>query len=409
MLNRLLRAALLICVCGGSLAQTAAPLPAVDPPSMRFEWVKEGPSAVCGPHCREWIAATGPITSDTARDFELFAEAKDVRGAMMVLDSGGGSVLASLDLGRKLREYGIQTSVGRTVKLPAERGEDVRAKLSPRGECASMCVFVLLGGMQRQVPAEARILVHQIWPGSKRQDASAESYTADEMVRIQRDVGKIAKYTVEMGGDIELFELAMRIPPWERLRALSQAELRRIGLQTADASDAPTSGATEPSRPRPVESAAPVVERGWLYGEGSHAHSILRRHAITVEGDEIGKFELALSCGDSRKSYKVAYLETRSMTDEAGAPVKLQEVTLSLGGERAKLKVQSSASRTNTQELESAAGGTLSAALAERMSKDPSSVIIVDTRTSDKLRTSIRVGAMGFAKAFAKLSGECGR
>lgn len=43
------------------------------------------------------------------------------------------------------------------------------------------------------------------------------------------------------------------------------------------------------------------------------------------------------------------------------------------------------------------------------MSKDPSSVIVVDTRTSDKMRTSIRVGAMGFAKAFAKLSGECGR
>jgi hypothetical protein len=374
---------------------------------MRFEWVKEGPAAVCGTSCREWISAVGPITSDTARDFDLFTEAKNVRGAMMVLDSGGGSVLASLDLGRKLREYGVQTSVGRTVKLPVERGEDTRAKLSPRGECASMCVFVLLGGVHRQVPAEARILVHQIWPGGKRQDASAESYTADEMVRIQRDVGKMAKYTVEMGGDIGLFELAMRIPPWERLRALSSAELRRIGLQAADASDAPTSGAVVPSRPRPVEAATPVVERGWLFGEGSHANSVLRRHAITIEGDEIGQFELALSCGD-RKSYKIAYLETRSMTDE-GPGTKLQEVSLALGGERTKLKVQSSGAGANAHELESVASGMVNAALAEKMSKDPGSVIVVDTRTSDKMRTSIRVGAMGFAKAFTKLSGECSR
>src|SRR5688500_8343959 len=168
---RLLLAAVVMCVPSLSRPQAEASPP--EPTSMRFEWMREGPADVCGTQCREWIAATGPITADTPRDFQMFAQARDLRGATLVLDSGGGSVLASLELGRKVRHFGIRTSVGRTIKSGPETGADQHAKLSPRGECASMCVFVLLGGVQRSVPPQARVLVHQIWPGSKRYDASA--------------------------------------------------------------------------------------------------------------------------------------------------------------------------------------------------------------------------------------------
>ena len=119
-----------------------------------------------------------------------------------------------------------------------------------------MCVFVLLGGVHRTVPPEARISVHQIWPGNKRSDASAENYTAEELVRIQRDVGRIARYTVEMGGDIELFELAMRIPPWERLRSLSQTELRKLRLQMLE-TVAETPTVRRHRAPRPIAHRAP--------------------------------------------------------------------------------------------------------------------------------------------------------
>ncbi|MCC7346810.1 MAG: hypothetical protein IT538_05365, partial [Variibacter sp.] len=197
---RLLLAAVLVCVppLAHPQAETQGYVP--EPSSMRFEWAKEGPAGACGEHCREWVAASGPITAETVRDFQLFAEARDLRGATMVVDSGGGSVLASLELGRQVRRLQMKTTVGRLSRL-SEPEDEGRFKLSPRGECASMCVFVLLGGVQRSVPAEARVLVHQIWPGAKRADASAESYTAEEMVRIQRDLGRIARYTVEMGGD----------------------------------------------------------------------------------------------------------------------------------------------------------------------------------------------------------------
>ena len=400
-MNRLLLAALLLCVPGVGLSE---PEPA-EPASMRFEWLREGPADVCGDRCREWIGATGPITPDTARDFEFFSEVRDVKGATLVLDSGGGSVMASLEFGRKVRALGMTTMVGRSVKLSAVAGQEQRARLSQRGECASMCVFVLLGGVKRVVPTEARILVHQIWPGGKRYDAGAENYTAEEMMRIQRDVGRIARYTVEMGGDIELFELAMRIPPWERLRALSQGELRRMGLQTIEVAEAPTSGAI--TRERPSKTATPrAAERGWRLVEGSPDLAMSRIHPLTLEGDEIGQFELTLVCVPSGGGYKVAYLESRDLSgDESSA--RLTDVTLYLDGERTKLSVDTSSLRDGRPELKTQASGVVPASFVNKLRKDATSVIIVGTRTSENVRTSIRVGGIGFAKAFPRLAANC--
>jgi hypothetical protein len=405
MWHRLFLAALLLCASLGAQAEPPGQ-PPVEPASMRFEWVQEGPADVCGTSCREWVAATGPITADTIADFELFSQVRNLKGATIVLDSGGGSVLASLELGRKVRALGMTTSVGRTDRLPAVKGEEPRGRLIARGECASMCVFVLLGGTQRRVPSEARILVHQIWPGGKRYDASAETYTAEELVRIQRDVGRIARYVVEMGGDIELFELAMKIPPWERLRVLSPGELRKMGLQTIEMAEAPTSGAIMLDRPaRTVSARSP--ERGWTLAEGATPRSMQRQHPLTIEGDEIGQFALTVSCPDAGGSYRVAYAETRALQSE-DLEVRLTDVNLYLEGERAALAIDASAPRTGTQgELQSRATGLVSAKFVEKLRRDPGTTIVVGTRASDNTRTSIRVGGVGFAKALPRLTSSC--
>ena len=73
-----------------------------------------------------------------------------------------------------------------------------------------------------------------IWLGDKRKRAQDESYTAEELARVQRDIGSIARYTVEMGGAIELLETALRIPPWKPLYALAADEVRSMGLTTLD-------------------------------------------------------------------------------------------------------------------------------------------------------------------------------
>ncbi len=54
-------------------------------------------------------------------------------------------------------------------------------------------------------------MVHSIWPRQRREDAMAATYNAQDFVGLQRELGMLAKYVVEMGGDIELFEISMRI------------------------------------------------------------------------------------------------------------------------------------------------------------------------------------------------------
>ena len=106
--------------CGVTQAFPAPPTPADDSGSapMRFEWRREGPAEACGANCRIWISAVGYITADTPREFEAFAKDPNTRGAVLVLDSDGGSVLGTLALGRSIRNLAMITTIGKTATLP---------------------------------------------------------------------------------------------------------------------------------------------------------------------------------------------------------------------------------------------------------------------------------------------------
>jgi hypothetical protein len=224
---------------------------------MRFEWRREGPSQACGSDCRVWISATGYITADTPREFEAFAKDSNVRGAVLVLDSDGGSVLGTIALGRMIRSLEMITTIGKTTVLAGSAKDDPRATLSANANCESMCAFLLLAGSRRYVPPDARVLVHQIWLGKKRKQALESSYSAEELNVVQRDIGRLAQYTIEMGGGVELLETALRIPPWEPLYRLSADELQRMRLSTTDSLfDA------EPARKPMVSTAASLTTVG---------------------------------------------------------------------------------------------------------------------------------------------------
>jgi hypothetical protein len=220
---------------GTAFAGTAAPADDSGSGPMRFEWRREGPVDVCGQNCRTWVSAVGYITADTPREFETFAKDPNVHGAVLALDSDGGSVLGTLALGRAIRSLDMVTTIGKTVTLSASGNGERRATLAPNGNCESMCAFLLLAGSRRYVPPQAQVLVHQIWLGKKRKQALESSYSAEELNIVQRDIGKLAQYTVEMGGGVELLETALRIPPWEPLYRLSADELQRMRLNTVDA------------------------------------------------------------------------------------------------------------------------------------------------------------------------------
>jgi hypothetical protein len=194
---------------------------------MRFSWI------ACQPSCRGWVSAVGVVTADSPREFDEFARGRQLGGATIVLDSSGGSVNDSIALGRRWRSLGALTTVGTSLETRTAQGD--RASVAPEAYCESMCVFLLLSGKTRYVPEAAHVRVHQIWMGDRADDAKAASYTAQDLMIVERDIGRLAKYTFDMGGAGDLLSLALNVAPWEDLHELSQAELRLTNLVTTDA------------------------------------------------------------------------------------------------------------------------------------------------------------------------------
>lgn len=191
---------------------------------MKFSWV------ACEPNCRGWISAVGIITADTPKEFEEFSRGRQLGGATVVLDSSGGSVNDAITLGRRFRNLGLLTTVGVTLR----GGRSARPAVAPEAYCESMCVFLLLAGKKRYVPEAAHVRVHQIWMGDRADDAKAASYSAQDLMIVERDIGRLAKYTFDMGGAGDLLSLALSVPPWEDLHELDTGELKLTNLVTTD-------------------------------------------------------------------------------------------------------------------------------------------------------------------------------
>jgi hypothetical protein len=193
---------------------------------MRFNWV------ACQPNCRGWVTAVGIVTADSPRDFDEFARGRQLGGSTIVLDSSGGSVNDSIALGRRWRTLGLLTTVGISMHARTAPGE--RVNIDPAAYCESMCVYLLLSGKRRYVPDGAHVRVHQIWMGDRADDAKAASYSAQDLMIVERDIGRLAKYTFDMGGAGDLLSLSLSVPPWEDLYELSREELRLTNLTTTD-------------------------------------------------------------------------------------------------------------------------------------------------------------------------------
>ena len=182
------------------------------------------------------------------------------------------------------------------------RRQAARAARSRNAYCESMCAFVLLAGVERHVPAEARVMVHQIWLGDRRDDPTAANYSAEDLVLVQRDIGRLAQYTVEMGGGdrpardraedsavgADAAAVARRIARHEgRHRRCDVAEVnsgaRPVRLRSPTARALRSTAAAGPCSPS--DRARPTLGRS---------------HPLTVEGDEIGTFELQPAPAASR-------------------------------------------------------------------------------------------------------------
>jgi hypothetical protein len=390
------------------LATSAQPVAAPDTRGlpMQFDMWTEGPAQACGDNCRTWVSASGAITSDTPKEFDAFIKKNKVDGLTIALDSDGGSVLGALALGRAIRKLNMTTTVGRTIDLNAADGGKKRARLQAKSYCESMCAFVLLAGVERRVPAEARVMVHQIWLGDRRDDPTAANYSAEDLVVVQRDIGRLARYTMEMGGGVDLLEIALKIPPWEPMRLLSRDELRNMKVMTAGDAPEVNSGAATNSVALANGARAAVNAHGWAMVAVDGRPALGRTHPLTVEGDDIGSFDLSFACGESGRDYVVTYIEQRRADDDGQTPATLSEVEITLGGKPLPLKVVASRANDKSPGLDTMASGRVSAEALKAFAETGSRSLMVETASEDAV-TAVRIGNAGIAKVLPSLVSSC--
>ena len=256
-------------------------------------------------------------------------------------------------------------------------------------------------------------MVHQIWLGDRREDPTAANYSAEDLVLVQRDIGRLAQFTAEMGASIDLLDLALRIPPWEPMHAMTRDELRntRLATEEADAPAAATVAASPPSAaPAPAPPvtngvrATPISEQRWTVVDRAGIAALARHHPLTIEGEDIGSFDLVLTCGPDNSSFDVSYIERRH---GAAKPANLGAVAMRMGTTAARLKVVSS-ERSEAGDLVTYAAGTVAATVVGKFASAGNHSMVIETESGGMV-TVIRLGNTGAQMNLPQLAASCGK
>jgi len=182
----------------------------------------------CGDKCPEVIVADGVIEESTPQAFVDFLVSASQTGrlnAVIYLNSPGGNVVASMELGkdfRKVRAVAIVSGVAL---------QDGRLSPAP-GQCLSACVYALMGARRRVVPATSRVGLHRM----SVYEPSDSAPHGDGLVEIgladRHLVTYLARYAARMGVSPALVWRAESLLPGV-LDVLDRKEIARWRLASA--------------------------------------------------------------------------------------------------------------------------------------------------------------------------------
>ena len=156
------------------------------------------------------VKLDGPIVrGDAAKVMAVLKQQRGDRG-LVYLDSPGGDVHEAMSIGRLIRESELTVGVGK---------------------CASSCVLVLVGGVQRLLGIEdvTGIGLHRLYFSSLSPSASTDVVTA----RRRKVVAEVSDYLRSMNVTQQLLEMMEAIPP-ESIRYLTSKEADNLGLRAPD-------------------------------------------------------------------------------------------------------------------------------------------------------------------------------
>jgi hypothetical protein len=318
----------------------AKPAPAPDlrriPPMVFF--LAKGEAGACGPDCSEWIAADGAIDAATPQRLRaLLAKIHKAgkRTPPIYFFSPGGSVDASLELGRLMRANKIKAGVARTVPQGCDptkirdkacdaimrSGRELDAELrANRATCASSCVYALIGAAEREVPPGAALGVHSMQMTRTmvrmNQEGRVLSTTRTWITGNTPDIRdaheRVARYAAQMGIGRALIDAAAAIP-FQSVRALTRAEIIRFGIDTRE-----------------------FAESSWMREANPTSGRVgLTKFMIGADADEPQQYRMSLmrlSCASSAKTILV------QLAREQNPFAKPRSVALVVGGKELVLK-----------------------------------------------------------------------
>lgn len=188
------------------------PLPALAqmaeaPPNVKLNAICEEPTRF---GCPVDLSIEGLITADAARAFGSLLELEQKRAGTplrptVTIQSAGGDLAAAMFIGREIRKrLGVVVS---------------------NGPCHSACVFVAMGGVERNV---AGIGLHRPYAIS----ADAASFGEVDM-RHKKMIQMVRDYLFEMNIADDVMRVMLAIPPGEMLH-LPGPDARRVGLNGLD-------------------------------------------------------------------------------------------------------------------------------------------------------------------------------
>ena len=149
--------------------------------------------------------------------------------------------------------------------------------------------------------------------------------------------------------------------------------------------------------------------------------TLVRQHPITIEGQEIGSFEIAFTCSDKPDTYRVSYHERRVRPQfardrdrsprgggdfdpaRAFVPASLLTLEESAPGTGSRGAVVQARGTIAASYLQTALASTTGDAVASSSQQG----LIVATTTIDKVRTVIRLGQTGLPEGLRQLSSTC--
>ena len=136
----------------------------------------------------ERLLLVSGIITDTDNVAKFAAAVKRNKATVVEFDSPGGDIYKAMELGRKIRELGLDTFQTRGL------------------QCASACSLAFLGGVSRSSAANAIGVHRPYYPNGFPGDVD------DAVVATQQATADMIGYIIDMGVDPALVQSAMNTP-----------------------------------------------------------------------------------------------------------------------------------------------------------------------------------------------------